>query len=77
MTFSHIQYKVRASSYKKVGFIYFNEGPLEMTNSAFYFIIKAISFLRYLYFSPGFFGYVGKRLDKKAKVNFKIYDVTN
>ena len=22
-----------------------------------------------------FFGYVGKRRDKKAKVNFKIYDV--
>ena len=23
---------------------------------------------------PSFFGHVGKRLDEKAKVNFKIYD---
>ena len=27
-------------------------------------------------FGPGFFGHVGKRLDKKAKVNFKIYNTT-
>ena len=24
-----------------------------------------------------FFGHVGKQLDKKAQINFKIYDVTN
>ena len=24
-----------------------------------------------------FFGYIGKQLDEKAKVNFKIYDATN
>ena len=29
--------------------------------------------LRYLNFCPDFFGHVGKRLDKKTKVNFKIY----
>ena len=28
-------------------------------------------------FWPDFYGYLGKRLDKTAKVNFKIYDVTN
>ena len=33
--------------------------------------------LRYLNLCPGIFGHVGKRLDKKAKVNFKIFDVTN
>ena len=33
------------------------------------------SFLRYINFCPDFFGYVGKRLHKKAKVNFKINDV--
>ena len=27
-------------------------------------------------FILAFFSHVGKRLDKKAKVNFKIYDVT-
>ena len=30
------------------------------------------SYLRSLNFCPDFFGYVGKRLDKKAKVNIKI-----
>ena len=34
-------------------------------------------FLRYLHFYPDIFGYVGKRLDKKAELNFKIYGVTN
>ena len=33
-------------------------------------------FPRYLDFCPDFFGHVGKRLYKKAKVNFEIYDVT-
>ena len=35
------------------------------------------SFRRYLNFCSEFFGHVGKRLDEGAKVNFKIYDVTN
>ena len=35
---------------------------------------KFFQFLRYLHFCS--FCYVGKRLDKKAKVNFKIYDNT-
>ena len=38
---------------------------------------KFFFFLRYLHFFPCPFGYVEKRLDKKATVNFKIYDVTN
>ena len=33
-------------------------------------------FPRYLDFCPDFFDHVEKRLDKKAKANFKIYDVT-
>ena len=33
--------------------------------------------LRYVGFYPDFLGHVGKGLDKKAKVNFKIYDFTN
>ena len=45
--------------------------------NAFYFILKLFSFLRYLNFCPDFSDYVGKRLDKKAKVNFKIYDITD
>ena len=34
-------------------------------------------FLRNLNFCPDFFGYVGKRLDKRAKVNNKNYYVIN
>ena len=35
------------------------------------------SFLRFLKFCPYFLDHVGKRLDKKAKGYFKIYDVTD
>ena len=37
---------------------------------------KLFLFSRHLRFSPDFFAIVGKRFDKKGKVNFKIYDVT-
>ena len=37
---------------------------------------KLFSFLRYLNFHLDSFGHVGERLDKKAKVNYKIYDIT-
>ena len=37
---------------------------------------KVILFLRFLIFCQGFIGYVEKRLNKNAKVNFKIYGVT-
>ena len=36
--------------------------------NVFHFVLK---------FYPDFIDHVGKRLDKKAKVDFKIYDVTN
>ena len=42
----------------------------------FYFILKALLFLRYLNFCFDFFGHMVERLDKKFKVNLKIYDVT-
>ena len=45
--------------------------------NAFYFILKALFTLKILNFCPDFFGHVGKQLDEKAKVNFKIYDVIN
>ena len=38
---------------------------------------KLFWLLIYLNFSPDFFGDVGKRLDKKAKVNFKNCDVAD
>ena len=37
---------------------------------------KLSLFWRYLNFCSDFFGHVGKRLDKKTKINIKIYDNT-
>ena len=40
-------------------------------------MLKLFFFSRYLYFLFPLFGHVGKRLDKKVEVNFKIYDVAD
>ena len=53
------------------------ESPLKMMKNAFYFMLKALFVLKIFTFLAWLFGHVGKRLDKKAKVNFKIYDVIN
>ena len=45
-----------------------------MMETDFHFMLEALFFLRYL---DNLSGYVEKRLDKKAKVNFKIYDLTD
>ena len=39
--------------------------------NTFYLILKAFTFLFWL------FGYAEKRLEKKAKINVKIYDVAD
>ena len=39
--------------------------------------MKALLLLKYLHFCSNFFGHVGKRLEKKANVNFKTYDITD
>ena len=46
--------------------------------NTFHFILKPKVFksLKYLNICPDIFGLVVKRFDKKAKINFKIYDVT-
>ena len=38
---------------------------------------KLFSYLKYLNLCPEFFVHVGKTLDKKANVNFKVYEVIN
>ena len=38
---------------------------------------KLFSFQRYLHFCSDFFSQVEKRVDEKAKGNFKIYNVIN
>ena len=48
-----------------------------MMKDAFYFMFKALSALEIFKFLSRRFVYVGKRLDKKVMVNFKIYDVTD
>ena len=45
--------------------------------NAFYFMLKAVLIFEILTFTSWLFGYVEKRLDKKAMVNFKVYDVTD
>ena len=55
----------------------FNESPLKVIKYAFYFMLKALFVLEIFKFLPWLFGYVEKRLDKKTKVNFKIYGVTD
>ena len=47
-----------------------------MMTNAFYFLLKATYILEKFTFLSWLFGYVEKRLDKKAEVDFKIYDVT-
>ena len=42
-----------------------------MTKNVFYFMLKAL-FIFHI-----FSGYVEKRLDKKTKVNFKLFNVTD
>ena len=49
-------------TFQKVDSVCFNQGPL----NTFYFILKALYFLRYLSFCFDVCGNVGKRLDKKA-----------
>ena len=48
-----------------------------MMKNIFYFMLKDLSVLEILKFLFWLFVYVEKRLDKKAKVNFKIYGGTD
>ena len=43
--------------------------------NAFYFMLKTLFVPEIFSFLSWLFGYVQKQLDKKAMVNFKIYDV--
>ena len=53
-----------------------NESRFKMKKNTFYFILKDL-FVFKIFKCLDFFGHVEKRVDKKAKVNFKIYNVTN
>ena len=45
--------------------------------NAFYFKLKASFIFKIFTFLSLHIGYVGKRLDKKVKVNFKMRDITD
>ena len=47
-----------------------------MMKKAFYFTSKAPFVLKIFKFLSWLFGHVAKRLDKKDKLSFKVYDVT-
>ena len=53
------------------------ESPLKVTKNGFYFALKVLFIYEIFQFLFRIFGHIGKRLDKKAKVNFRIYDATN
>ena len=51
-----------------------------MVKNAFYFMLKALFFHKILHFCLEIlvdWDFVEKLLDKKAMVNFKIYDITD
>ena len=53
------------------------ESPLKVMKYAFYFTLKAVFVLKIFKLLSWLFGQIEeKRLDKKDRVNFKIYDVT-
>ena len=56
-------------------FFCFNEGFIKTMKNDFYFTLKALFVLNYFNFFLIFFGHLGKRIDKKTKVNFKTCSV--
>ena len=48
----------------------------KIVKNAFSFILKALLILRIFKFLSYFFGHVGKWLNKRAKVNLKVNDLT-
>ena len=45
--------------------------------NAFYFMLKSLFVIEIFTFLSSHFGNIEKRLDKKAMINFKIYDFTH
>ena len=72
---ARLKFKVGLSHSNKIVFIYFNDSPFKKMKNVFYFMLKALFIPDIFTFLSWIFDYVEKRLDKKAMVNFKIYDV--
>ena len=56
-------------------FLTTTEIPFKMMKNAFYFMLKAIFVFMIFMLLFWLFGHVGRRLDKKAKVDFNMYYV--
>ena len=54
-----------------------NENSVNIMKNGFYFLLKAPCSLEIFTFFSLSFLYVIKRVDKKAKFSFKVYDVTD
>ena len=52
------------------------ESLLKMMKNIFYFILKDLIVLKVFKFLSRLSGDVGKQLEQKRKISFKIYDVT-
>ena len=70
----HERNKVTLSGMKK---FLAAKSPFKMMKNAFCFILEALFVLELFKFLFGLLGHAGKWLDNKAKVNFKICDVTD
>ena len=68
-------FKVELSPSKKNCVVCFIESSLKIMKNAFYFILEVLFVLKIFKFLSRLFGHVGKMLDYKDKVNFKIHDV--
>ena len=62
---------------QKFAFIFFIENPLKMMENDFYFMLKAFFALEIFPFLSWLFVFVEKRIDKKIKGSFKIYEITD
>ena len=60
---------------KKKFVVCVTESPLKLMKNLFYFILKALFFLKIFKFLSWLFGHIKKRLDLKDKVDFKFHDV--
>ena len=53
------------------------EGPLKFMKNAFYFMLKAIFFLKIFTFLSSLFGHARIQLEKKMKTNFFLTSLHN
>ena len=72
-----LRHKSSSHLSKKVGFICFDESPLKMMSIAFYLSLYALFVFKIFTFSSRPFWLCRKTVDKKAKVNFNNFGVTN